>query len=45
MNRLGSAFLRHEAVQRRPNGTDGARFRRTNHDDQGFVGQVSELIA
>ncbi|XVQ15647.1 hypothetical protein ACQP1W_24910 [Spirillospora sp. CA-255316] len=24
---------------------DGARFRRTGHDDQGFVGQVSELMA
>ncbi|NVI89853.1 group II intron reverse transcriptase/maturase [Actinomadura sp. BRA 177] len=24
---------------------DGARFRQTNHDDTGFVGQVSELMA
>ncbi len=24
---------------------DGARFRRTNHDDMGFVGQVSEYLA
>lgn len=24
---------------------DGARFRRTSHDDMGFVGQVSELMA
>lgn len=24
---------------------DGARFRRTSHDDQGFVGQVSEYLA
>ena len=24
---------------------DGARFRQTSYDDQGFVGQVSELIA
>jgi RNA-directed DNA polymerase len=23
----------------------GARFRRTNHDDMGFVGQVSEYLA
>ncbi|MFE2536974.1 hypothetical protein [Streptomyces sp. NPDC059371] len=24
---------------------DGARFRRTNHDDVAFVGQVSEYLA